>query len=117
MSIFDKDIITNENIPLQKFYNHWKTAVKKEFNTLYKRFDGDLFRVSSIYNGLLDLDRQKFAEHGMYHPWLHCTPIADINPSESKVLVTILYSENPIGYTHEDAKTFLKLKLNIPSLL
>ena len=115
MSIFG-DNITNENVPLQKFYNLWKTIVKEEFNNLYKKFDGDLSKVSSVYNGALDKSRQKFAEHGMYHPWLLCTPIVDINPSGSKVLVTILYSEDPSIYIHNDRKIFLQIIIPISQL-
>lgn len=115
MSVFS-DNITNENIPLQKFYNLWKTIVKEEFNNLYKKFDGDLSRVSSIYNEALDKSRLNFAEHGMYHPWLLCTPIADINPSGSKVLVTILYSEDPSIYIHDDRKVFLQITIPISQL-
>ena len=115
MSIFG-DNITNENVPLQKFYNLWKNAVKGEFNNLYKKFDGDLSKVSSVYNKALDKSRQKFAEHGMYHSWLLCTPIADINPLESKVLVTILYSEDPSIYIHDDRKVFLQITISISQL-
>lgn len=115
MGIFDKDLITRDT-SLQKFCNLWKTAVKGEFNDLYRKYDGDLSRVSSIYNGVLDKYRQKFAEHGIYYPWLFCTPIADIYPSESKVLVTILYSEDPIGYTHENRKIFLQITIPISQL-
>lgn len=115
MSVFS-DNITNENVPLQTFYNFWKTVVEREFDNLYRKFDGDLSRVSSVYNEALDKRRLNFAEHGMYHPWLLCTPMADINPSRSKVLVTILYSEDPSIYIHGDRKVFLQITIPISQL-
>ena len=113
MSVFDKDLATKENISLLEFYNLWKIIVEREFNSLYKRFDGDLGRVSSVYNSAIDKNRQKFEEHGIYHPWLLCTPIADINPPGSKFLVTILYSEDPTLYVHKDRKVFLRVTIPI----
>lgn len=115
MSIFN-DNITSENTPLQIFYNSIKTIVENEFDRLYKKFDGDLYRVSSVYNEALDKCRLNFAEHGMYHPWLLCTPIVDINPSGSKILVTILYSEDPSIYIHNDRKIFLQITIPISQL-
>jgi hypothetical protein len=115
MSVFS-DNITNENTPLQKFYNLLKTVVKGEFNSLYRQFDGDLSRVSSVYNDALDKCQQNFAEYGMYHPWLLCTPVAGVNSSESKVLVTILYSGDPFIYIHDDRKIFLQITIPISQL-
>ena len=115
MSIFDNNI-TSENTPLQTFYNSIKTIVENEFDQLYKKVDGDLSRVSSIYNGVLKKLNSKFAEHGMYHPYLHCSPIAGTNPFKSKVLVTILYSEDPSIYIDEDRKIFLQTTIPIPQL-
>ena len=104
------DNITNET-PLQKFYSLWKNVVEREFNNLYRKFDGDLSRVSSVYNEALYRNRHNFAERGMYHPWLLCTPVASINPSESKILVTILYSEDPSIYIDVDRKIFLQMTI------
>lgn len=114
MSVFS-DNITNDT-PIQKFYNFWKTVVKEEFNSLYKKFDGNLDHISTVYNDALNRCRQKFEEHGIYHPWLLCTPIAGINPSESGFLVTILYSEVPSIYIHNDRKIFLQITIPISQL-
>ena len=122
MGIFEDNITSKTR--LQEFYDKIKEVIQYNFERFYQIYrrqhyslDLSLNYTASILNHEISEFQKDFAEFGMHHPWLSCTPIASIKPFESKVLVTILYSEDPIIYAHEDAKIFLKLKLNIPSLL
>lgn len=115
MSVFD-DNITSENTPLQIFHNKWKNAIEGEFGNLYKKFGGDIEQILKVYNSAIIRSIQEFTEREIYYPWLFCTPIADVNSTKSKYLVTILYSEGPSMSLYNDRKIFLQVSIPISQL-
>jgi len=107
MSIFD-DNITSENSSIQILYNNMKRMIEQEFDRLYIRFGGNVDFVISVYNKVLDACSNDFEKHGMYNARALCTPVASVDLNGSKILISILYSENPRGIAYADGKIFLQ---------
>ena len=117
MSIFSKDII-EQDTDLQLFYDRVWKWVKQEFYPAYMHYDGDLHCVSSSFNRSFDNgnSRTLFEERGMYHPYFSAVLVAGPGIF-SKILITILYSEDKRGFCEDTAKTFLRRTLNVSNPL
>lgn len=115
MSVFS-DNITN-NTDLQSFYDVLKEYIEDQFSKLYNRMNGDLSRVSSIFNSVFNkIETQKlFEEHKIYHPYFHCQLVVG-KDYHSIIQIAIFYSEDSTIYVHDDAKVFLLINIPTPSL-
>jgi len=78
--------------------------------------NGDLSRVSSIFNGAFNkIETQKlFEEHEIYHPYFHCQLVVG-NDYHSIIQIAIFYSDDSTIYVHDDAKVFLLINIPIPN--
>jgi len=116
MSIFS-DNITNST-DLQSFYNRLKTYIEDQFNQLYDCMNGDLMRVSSIFNREFNqIEVQKlFNEHEIYHPYFHCQLLVG-KDYFGRISINIFYTDDPTIYVHDKAKIFLSLNLPLPKQL
>lgn len=120
MSIFSDNITSNT--PLQEFYDTIHLWIESIFPDLWKHYHGDFSMISSAYNAELGTPSTKklFKNHNMYHAWLSCQPVACVdskcNGIVSKVLITILYSEDETIYVYDQSKVFLKMSIPISDL-
>lgn len=116
MSVFS-DNITN-NTDLQSFYDVLKEYIEDQFYKLYNCMNGDLSRVSSIFNGVFNkIETQKlFEEHEIYHPYFHCQLLVG-KDYFGHININIVYTDDPTIYVHDNAKIFLSLNLPIPKQL
>ena len=121
MSIFDDNITSKTR--LQEFYDRIKEVIQDNFERIYMSYIRDKYSLdfslrytTSILNHEINKFQMVFAEFGMYQPWLCCTPIADVNPSESKFSISVFYSEEPSIYIHDTRKEFLHMCLPLPNI-
>ena len=81
--------------------------------------DGDLERISSIYNSMLDESdiRIMFENYGIYYAWLHCShPVREgLRYDCSIIQIVIFYSEDSTIYIHKNSKVFLLINIPAPS--
>lgn len=109
MSVFNDNI--KSKTELEQFYDAVSNTIKSNFVSMYQYRLGDLTYTSCEMNMFIkSVFKQKFDKFFIYHPWVH------FEWGAGCILCQLFYSDDPTIYVHEDAKTFLKLTLDIPSL-
>ena len=114
MSIFDNHIVSKSD--LEKFYDVVKECIEQSFCSIYKHYNGDLHRVASAFNAMFCESKNLFEEFSIYTPYFTCTPLMDVyNRRITKILVNVVYMEDPTGYDPSKKKTFMTLVIPVTS--
>ena len=116
MGIFNDNV--KNDTSLHQFHNYLKKTIESQFNEMYISCEGDLTRVSSIFNrefGKTEIQKL-FKEHKIYHPYFHCQFLVG-EDYFGYINIKISYSDDPTIYIHNKAKIFLSFNLPTPSLL
>ena len=109
MSVFDDHI--KSKTELEQFYDAVGDTIKSNFVPMYQYRLGNLYLISCEMNMFMNsVFKQKFDKFSIYHPWVH------FELEDEYVSCQLFYSDDPVVYVHKDAKTFLKLKLDIPTI-
>lgn len=109
MSVFNDNI--KSKTELEQLYDMVGNTIKSNFVSMYQYRLGNLQHTSCEMNMFIEsVFKQKFDKFSIYHPWVH------FEWGDRCILCQLFYSDDPVIYIHEHAKTFLKLKLDIPVL-